>query len=355
MTSIGELRRKTFQELTRPSYSISRADMLLLNDNANLFGVNPAVEEVIRTFDFGRLWAYPSESSENLRSKLASEFGISPGEVIVGNGSDELLDIASKAFLNPGDVFCSPAPTFSMYKFYATMSLAKIREKVLNPDFSIDAEDLLSEGAKLNAICQPNNPTANLFAEGEIRKILSSDEGVTILDEAYVDFSGTGMLKDVMDSRTGIGIRTFSKGYGIAGLRAGFAFARAEVIDELRRVRTPFGLNSFTEAVAMKALDNKDWMKSMISTMKAERTYLSSKLEKIGFKVYPSCCNFLLCEPPVSGPQLVAALKAKGAAIRDCNSLPLLKNHVRITVAPRPVLDSLLDRLEPLITSGDIR
>ena len=114
-------------------------------------------------------------------------------------------------------------------------------------------------------------------------------------------------------------------------------------------------LNSFTEAVAIKALDNKEWMRGMISTMKAERSYLASRLEKLGFKVYPSCCNFLLCKSPVPGPQLVAALKAKGVAIRDCDSLPLLKNHVRITVAPRPMLDSLMDRLEPMIASGDVR
>jgi histidinol-phosphate aminotransferase len=354
MTSVGELRRRTYQELTRPSYSISRTDMLLLNDNANLFGVNPAVEEVLAKFDFGRLWAYPSESSENLRSALASEFGIAPEEVIVGNGSDEILDITSKSFINPGDLFSSPAPTFSMYKFYATMSLAKVRESVLRPDFSLNAEDLLSSASKLVAICQPNNPTANLFDAGEIRKVLSSNTGVTVLDEAYADFVGTSMLKDVMNSDTGIDIRTFSKGYGIAGLRAGFACSRAEVIDELRRVRTPFGLNSFSEAVAIAALDQKEWVRRTISQMKDERAFLSSRLEGMGFKVYPSCCNFLLCDPPVQGPQLVAALKAKGVAIRDCDSLPLLKNHVRITIAPRPMLESFLERLEPIV-AGDAR
>ena len=143
MTSIGELRRKTLEALTRPSYSISGKDIVLLNDNANLFGVNPAVLEMAESFDFARLWAYPSESSDALRERIASEYGVSSEEVIVGNGSDEILDISSKCFINPGDVVCSPTPTFSMYKFYGRLHLAKICEKRLGKDFSLDAESLL--------------------------------------------------------------------------------------------------------------------------------------------------------------------------------------------------------------------
>lgn len=122
MTSAGELRRRALGSLSRPSYSLADESMLLLNDNANLFGANPAVAEVADGFDFSRAWAYPSENSDALRERLASEHGVSPDEVIVGNGSDELLDIVCKSFVNPGDVFCVPAPTFSMYKFYATIN-----------------------------------------------------------------------------------------------------------------------------------------------------------------------------------------------------------------------------------------
>jgi len=352
MTSIGELRRRTLESLTRPSYSLARSDMVLLNDNANLFGVNPAVLEVAERFDFGRLWAYPSENSDALRDRLASEYGVSPDEVMVGNGSDELLDVASKCFINPGDAFCSPTPTFSMYRFYANLHLARLCEKVLRRDFSLDPEGILAERPKMISVCQPNNPTANLFDVSAVRKLLSQASGVVILDEAYADFCGSSMLRDVLEFSSGIDVRTFSKAYGIAGLRVGFAIARQEMIDELRRFRTPFGVNSFSEAVAIEALDRKDWVDGVIARMKVERAYLAGKLTSMGFKVYPSCCNFLLCEAPVSGPALVSALRGEGVAIRDCDSYPLLENHVRITIGPREMLDRLLDRLEHLLAGG---
>ncbi len=346
MPSIGELKRRTLEALTKPSYSLSGDDMVLLNDNANLFGANPAIQEVAESFDFSRLSSYPSESSRSLRERIASEFGVSADEVIVGNGSDEILDIASKCFLNPGDVFCSPTPTFSMYKFYANLHLARPVEKVLGQEFSLPADAILEERPKIISICQPNNPTANLFDPAAVRRLLVQASGVVMIDEAYSDFAGTSTLKDVMDSQTGIDVRTLSKAYGAAGLRVGFAIARKEIVDELRQFRTPFGLNSFSEAVAVKALDNHDWVNSVVSRVRGEISYLRPKLEGLGFKVYPSSCNFLLCKCPVKGPDLVSALRAEGVAIRDLNSYPLLENHIRITIGPRPMLDKLLVRLD---------
>ena len=352
MTSVEELRRKTLDALTRPSYSISRKDMILLNDNANLFGINPAVTELVETYDFSRLWAYPSENSDALRERIASEYGVSADEVIVGNGSDEILDIASKCFLNPGDAFCSPTPTFSMYKFYGRLHLARISEKLLRRDFSLDPERLLEERAKITAICQPNNPTAVLFDTASVKRLLNESYGIVMLDEAYADFCGSNMLNDVMNAEHALDIRTFSKAFGIAGLRVGFAISRKEIIDELRAVRTPFGLNSFAEAVAIRALDNRKWTEDAIAKMKSERTYLAGRLASMGFRVYPSDCNFLLCKAPVAGPALVSALRGEGVAIRDCNSYPLLENHVRVTVGPRHMLDTLLEKLEHLLLGG---
>jgi histidinol-phosphate aminotransferase len=349
MSSVGELRRRALESLSRPSYSLAGKDMLLLNDNANLFGVNPAAIEVAEAFDFARLWAYPSENSDALRQRLAAEYRVSPAEIIVGNGSDELLDIVCKTFINPGDVFSQPAPTFSMYKFYAKVNLASVSEKVLNDDFSLPTEDILSERAKLVAICQPNNPTANLFDKTDVAKILSESDGIALVDEAYADFCDSDMLGCVMASERGIDIRTFSKAYGVAGLRAGFAIAREEIVDELRRVRTPFGLNSFTEAVAIAALDKTAWVKEKIEEMKVEREYLAKRISTLGLKVYPSECNFLLCGCRFSSGTLVSRLREQGVVIRDCGGYPLLKDHVRVTVGPRQSMDRFLEALGPTI------
>ncbi|MCJ2532370.1 MAG: histidinol-phosphate transaminase [Candidatus Thermoplasmatota archaeon] len=349
MPSIGELRRRALESLSRPSYSLVDENIMVLNNNANLFGINPAVKEVAESFDFSKLWAYPSENSDALRLRLASEFDVSPTEIIVGNGSDELLDIVCKSFINPGDVFCQPTPTFRMYKFYAQVNFASVDEKELNDDFSLRTDEIIVARAKLVALCQPNNPTANLFDPRDVRRILSESEGITILDEAYSDFCDSDMLADVMKSERGIDIRTFSKAYGLAGLRAGFAISRKEIVDELRRVRTPFGLNSFTEAVAIAALDSKGWVTEKIQEMKVERERLSKQMQSLGFQVYPSDCNFLLCRSPVSSAKLVGALEARGVAIRDFGSYPLLENHVRVTVGPRAFMDRFLEILRPLM------
>ena len=352
MTSAGELRRRSLDSLTRPSYSIASGDMALLNDNANLYGVNPAAVDVARSFDFAKLWAYPSESSEGLRARIASELSVSPDEVIVGNGSDELLDIISKCFIDPGDLFASPSPTFGMYKFYARVNHAEVREHLLRPDFSLDATPLLEDGAKLMAVCQPNNPTANLFERSELMRLIRRPGGMTILDEAYSDFSGSDMLKDAMSSESCIDTRTFSKAYGIAGLRVGFAVSRKDVIDELRRVRTPFGLNSFSEAVAISALDNKGWVRDSVSRMRSDRDYLSSRMRALGFDVKPSVCNFVIGRSPVDGPGLVAALRSEGVAVRDCSTFPMLEGFIRVTVGPRPLLDRFLEAAEGIIGGG---
>lgn len=352
MTSAGELRRRTLETLTRPSYSLANRDMVLLNDNANLFGTNPAVAEVVETFDFSRLWAYPSENSDSLRSRIASEFGVSPQEVVVGNGSDELLDMTSKAFIDPGDRFCSPAPTFGMYKFYARVNLATICEKPLRPDFSMDVDAIIAEEAKLNAICQPNNPTANLFDRRDVQRVLGETRGIVILDEAYCDFCGSNMLPDAMAAPLTVDIRTMSKAYGLAGLRAGFAIARKDLIDELRRVRTPFGLNSFTEAVAARALDHGRWVRDMVARMKAERAYLDGRLRALGFETYPSECNFLIAKCPVAGPTFVSSLRERGVAVRDCSSFPMMQDHIRVTIGPRPMMDRFLAVTEAVIGGG---
>jgi histidinol-phosphate aminotransferase len=323
--------------------------MVLLNDNANLFGVNPAVMEVAESFDFARLWAYPSENSDALRGAIASEFGVSPEEVIVGNGSDELLDIASKCLFNPGDRFCSPSPTFGMYKFYARVNLATISEKPLRQDFSLDVDSILNEEAKLTAICQPNNPTANLFDRADVLRVLSDSSGVVLVDEAYSDFCGSNMLRDVLNAPAGLDVRTLSKAYGLAGLRAGFALARKEVIDELRRVRTPFGLNSFTEAVAIRAIENREWVVRNVDRMRVERAYLDGRLKSMGFKTYPSECNFLIAKCPVNGPSLVSGLRDRGVAVRDCGSFPTMDDHIRVTIGPRPLLDRFVEQADSLI------
>ena len=202
------------------------------------------------------------------------------------------------------------------------------------------------------ALCQPNNPTGNLFDRKGMERILRESTGIVLVDEAYCDFCESDVLREVMACEGGIDIRTFSKAYGLAGLRAGFAMARKEIVDELRRVRTPFGLNSFTETVAIAAMDRRDWVDEKVSEVKNEREYLARKMTALGFTVYPSECNFILCKSPIRSQPLVSALLDKGIAIRDFGAYPMLEDHVRVTIGPRKYMDALLEAVEPLL-NGD--
>jgi histidinol-phosphate aminotransferase len=241
-----------------------------------------------------------------------------------------------------------------MYRFYARVNLATVVEKPLGPGFSLDAAAILSERAKLTALCQPNNPTGNLFDRREVARVLSESEGVVLLDEAYGDFCGSDMLSEALSAPCAVDTRTLSKAYGMAGLRAGFAVARRDVVDELRRVRTPFGLNSFTEAVAVRALDNRRWVDEKVAEMRVERDYLGSRMRALGFSTYPSECNYITAKCPGKGPPFVAALRGRGVAVRDCSSFPMLEDHIRVTVGPRWMMDKFVAEAEALI-QGDGR
>jgi len=239
-----------------------------------------------------------------------------------------------------------------MYKFYARVNLADVREKLLRPDFSLDADAMIQEPAKLTAVCQPNNPTANLFDPGEVGRLLAESRGIVLVDEAYADFCGSDMMAEVLSCERGIDVRTFSKAFGLAGLRAGFAVARKDVIDELRRVRTPFGLNSFTEAVAMRAIEDRLWVKETVNRMVVDRGYLSERMGQLGFQVHPSVCNFVIAKVPADGSRFVTALRERGVAVRDCGQFPMMKGFIRVTVGPRPLMDRFLAEAESLLRGG---
>lgn len=281
---------------------------------------------------------YPGTAAkEALRRRIALIRNVPPGNVFLGNGSDEAIDLCYRIFCRPGvDNAIAIAPSYGMYGVCAAVNDVEYRPVQLGEDFSLPVEGLLEaadERSKLLFICSPNNPTSNAFPLEDIVKVIEGFEGVVVLDEAYVDFSGKGSLLPLL-GRYGnlIILQTLSKAYGLAGLRIGLAFAGEDVIDIFRQVKYPYNIGTDTIELAMKALDGKN-VRGEVDVLIEERKELSSFLEgsKCIAKVFPSDANFLLVRTPDPGG-LYRYLIGRGIIVRDRSKVPGCEGCLRITV-----------------------
>ncbi|HDP97182.1 MAG TPA: histidinol-phosphate transaminase [Euryarchaeota archaeon] len=348
MTMSGKRRfvREDVLRIKEPSYRSLPDKTIKMNDNSNLFSINPIVRKIREQFDFESLSAYPSVSSDMLRNAVAGKNGVDPSQVIVGNGSDEIIDLVVKAFVDPGDAAVILSPSFEMYSRYLAVAGARIIESTLDAEnFGIDVESIISSRAKIKFICSPNNPTGNAFSLTDIRRIAEESDSIVVVDEAYIEFaldqeSAVGLV-DELDNV--IVLRTLSKAYGLAGLRIGYAVGGREPVGFVRRICAPFRLNRLSEWVATKAIESDDFVKKVAEMAKEERDWTSSALSSLGAVVYPSVTNFLLFKPPVPSAVLVASLMDMGIAIRDCGEKPLLDGCARVTLGPRKLNERFID------------
>jgi histidinol-phosphate aminotransferase len=301
---------------------------------------------------------YPQPVNESLKSVAAKYASPYPFEqesiltaknVFAGNGSDEAIDLLIRIFCIPGkDNIVTLAPTYGMYKVAAAINDVAVKEYRLGSGFSLDAKDLLStadENSKLLFLCSPNNPTGNLLERNAVMDILEKFNGIVVIDEAYIDFSGDqGYISCLNDYPNLVILRTMSKSRGLAGLRVGFAYACEKIISYMDMVKYPYNLNINSQRVAIKSFV-QDGMESVKSIMD-ERESLAIELSKVKGvnKVYPSKANFLLVD--IDNPaEKVKMLKKHGVVIRDRSKEPGCEGCVRISVGKRAQNGLLLDLL----------
>ena len=274
---------------------------------------------------------YPDPEAGSLRRLIAKDLGVSPGNILFGNGSDELIYFLITTFGGPVAI---PVPTFSMYGIISHTLGEKKIEIPLDEDFDLDMDGFLKavrkEKPKLIFLSSPNNPTGNCFSTERILKIIEVSRGIVIVDEAYQPFSSEkGMLPLLKDCRNLVIMRTLSK-IGLAALRLGFMLADHEIIREVNKVRLPFNVNSFSQAIAAAALKEKKEFRTSIKTIVTERERLLKEMQKTeGVITFPSEANFILFR--VEDPDYIyTSLLKRGILVRN------LKNHVpgclRVTV-----------------------
>nr|WP_320039055.1 histidinol-phosphate transaminase [uncultured Bacteroides sp.] len=341
---------KALKELTRPNiwdlkpYSSARDEYkgaeatVFLDANENPYN-NP----------FNR---YPDPLQRDLKELLAPIKGVKSGNIFLGNGSDEAIDLVYRAFCEPEkDNVVAIDPTYGMYKVCADVNNVDYRNVLLDESYQFSADKLLAatdERTKLIFLCSPNNPTGNDLLQSEIENVINEFEGLVILDEAYNDFSDRPSYLSQLDKYPNLIIlQTFSKAYGCAAIRLGMAFASKEIIDILNKIKYPYNVNLLTQQQAMNMLKDYSQVETWVKTLIEERAHLEKEFAALACteKIYPSDANFFLAK--VSDAKAIYNyLVAKGIIVRNRTSITLCKDCLRVTVGTREENNQLLEALK---------
>ncbi|MFZ1809031.1 MAG: histidinol-phosphate transaminase [Cyclobacteriaceae bacterium] len=324
---INAITRKNIKEL-KP-YSTARDDFkgsasVFLDANENPF-----------SSEFNR---YPDPKQKLLKEAIARLKSVDQQQIILGNGSDEIIDLLIRAFCEPGtDNVIIPQPTYGMYGVCAGINNVAVRSPKLTSDFELDIQSInecVDEKSRIIFLCSPNNPSCNLLDKVKIESLLQTFSGIVVVDEAYIDFADTeGLMSWLVRYPNLFLLQTFSKAWGLAGLRLGVGYGSREIVQILDKIKPPYNINSITQKAALSAISN--WMQTQdwVAILKKERKVLEDALKQLSYvnKVYPSQTNFLLVEM-VNAKACYQYLLTKGIIVRDRSSVILCDNCLRVSV-----------------------
>jgi histidinol-phosphate aminotransferase len=327
--NINTLTRENIKKLE--AYSSARNEFKGLVDNVIFLDANE------NPFENG-INRYPDPMQNKVKQKLADIHQVSEEQMLLGNGSDEVLDLIFRAFCEPKlDNIITLPPTYGMYKVLADINDIEVKEVILNNEFqpNVDAIlDKVNSNTKLLFLCSPNNPTGNSFTEASVIKLLEAFNGLIIIDEAYIDFSKQkSWLKRLEDFPNLIITQTLSKAYGMAGIRLGICYASKEIISILNRIKPPYNVNELTQQKALSRLSDLKQIRHQIADLLVERKRLSDALKEISFveTIYPSDANFILIKVDDALKRYNQLLEQK-IVIRNRSKQHLCDNCLRLTI-----------------------
>lgn len=298
---------------------------------------------------------YPDPLQRKLKEKVAELKNVSPENIFLGNGSDEPIDLLIRAFCEPDhDNIVSIDPTYGMYSVAAGINNVEVVKVPLSESFDLDAEKLLdtvTENTKLVFLCSPNNPSGNSLKQEAILQVIEGFQGIVILDEAYVDFAPEkSFLPQLVGLPNLVILQTFSKAWGMAGIRLGMAFASREIVSVLNKIKYPYNLNILTQQKALELIETRNQTDAWINQIRDERQRMALKLKEFPFvlKVYPSDANFILVKMN-DARGIYEFLKEKGVIVRDRSKVFLCEDSLRITVGSPDENSLLITTLKELI------
>ncbi|MCB0597563.1 MAG: histidinol-phosphate transaminase [Lewinellaceae bacterium] len=325
--SIKNLVRENILRLT--SYSSARSEF---KGRASIF-----LDANENPFDTGYN-RYPDPLQWKVKEKIAELKGVAPERIFLGNGSDEAIDLLIRIFCEPKeDHIVILPPTYGMYRVSADIADVKVREVQLGARFQPDVQAVLNaanEHSKLLFLCSPNNPTGNCFPLDTIGQLAEGFPGITVVDEAYTDFSAQSSSLSLLDQHPRLVVmQTFSKAWGLAGIRLGMAFASEEIIGLFNKVKPPYNVNQLTQEAVLKALNNPKQQQQWVQNILGQRTLLAQYLSGLDFveRIHPSDANFLLVK--VKEPRRIYDfLVERSIIVRDRSRVALCEGCLRITV-----------------------
>lgn len=321
--------------------------MLRLNANEIPFDVMDIVKGEILTEFKEVMWnRYPDPLCEDLRRELGNYVKMDPEMIAVGNGSDELISIIMKGLLEKGDRVAVLEPSFSMYSFYGEQIGLEILSINLDDHFQINIQELKNSLIKYKPsmliLCNPNNPNGGVIELNEIRDILVNYNGYLLLDEAYYEFYGVSGIELLSEFNNLIILRTLSKAMGIAALRVGYTVASKEIIQKLLEIKSPYNVNSLTQAAAIKVLKYSKELLERVEVIKAERERVYTELSKIkDIEIAKSYTNFLLLKT-LNTLKISKVLRREGIEVRYFDTLRL-KDYIRVTIGTAEQNDSVIN------------
>jgi histidinol-phosphate aminotransferase len=320
---------------------------LKLNSNENPYPPSPRVFEALQQAIGADLRLYPDPVANRLRDTAAARYGFRRDNILVGNGSDDLLTMLMRTFVDPGDRVAFLTPTYSLYDILVTMQDGVVVQIPYPANFFIPAA-LAEVDAKLTFLCHPNAPSGVLHPSSQVEELARKTRGVLVIDEAYIDFADETALPLVHRYPHVVVLRTFSKSFSLAGLRIGLAFGHPDLINELLKVKDSYNVNRLSIVAAVAALEDYDWMRQNVEKIRATRGRLIAELRNLGYSVYDSQTNFVLArQAGVNQEGIYRGVKDRGILIRYF-STPELSDCLRITVGTDEQIDQLLAVLHEL-------
>ena len=324
---------------------------LRLDFNENTVGCSPGVLERLRQLQFEQLARYPER--ESMERQVAAHLGVDPAGLLLTNGVDEAIHLVCETYLEPGNEVLIVVPTFSMYEIYAGATGAQVITIPAAADFSYPTEQVLgrvSPRTRLIAIANPNNPTGAVVPGNDLLRILSAaSDAAVLVDEAYFDFYGESMLAEVANFANLFVARTFSKAYGLAGLRIGVLVGNAGQMAVVRRVGSPYNVNAVALACLPEALADQDYIRQYVDEVRQGREQIEQELRSLKLRFWPSQANFVLTHIGERHDAFVDAMRERGILVRDRSRDPGCDGCVRISVGSLAQTERLIVALREVV------
>ncbi len=340
---------KTLKELVRPNIFALKPYSCARNEFTGEASVYLDANENPLNGPYNR---YPDPLQLELKAKIARMKGVRIEQIMLGNGSDEPIDLIVRIFCEPKeDNIVAIAPSYGMYEVCADVNNVEYRKVMLNDDFTLDAAKLLAavdQKTKVIFLCSPNNPTGNLLNRKEVLKVVEGFDGIVVIDEAYIDFaSEESWLKDLDRYKNLIVLQTFSKAWGLAAVRCGMAFASEEIMGYFNKVKYPYNINLLTQQFVNEQIDMIERKKGWVKMLLEQRDRLVKAFEAMPLvkKVYPTDANFVLIKVDDANG-VYKSLMEKGVIVRNRNNVSLCGGCLRITVGTAEENDTLLAEIQ---------